>query len=366
MPYKMSKRDHRSSRGSSTTRNGRDTRGQNKPHSSPYGESLDDRLSRLKKVVTALEAQVEKRNLRKLQPAKGEVIQQPKIEKATAQLSKKERYQTKPIPSYKPKEEWTVVKGRRSSVGARKQKSVGMCEGSMIPSSSMGALPCNTSPLRPASPAKQSTKPAPIGGKPSGAASVPQKPGVVQAKSTAATNAASVRPSKSRHGYQLDHTKLMKKVAIEAEGAIDDAADKPVFRETRTTVDKAKVKTWREKQVERKRKTFVANDLYWYMRMEFLFEVRNKDTLKRMKMKAKQFMSNHDMNGITLEAQYLVVIETIRAVMEISSEEEGLRQGLRSEDGAELRRKHAALHEKGQVGRSWLGGIKMLPNTKPQ
>jgi hypothetical protein len=365
MPYKMSKRDRKLSRGSSTTRNGKGTPGPNRPRSSPYGESLDDRLARLKREVTYLEVQVEKRNLRKTS-AKGEVIQQPKIEKAPVQHPEKERFQTKPIPKFKPKEDWQVVKGRRSSVGERKQKSVGMCEGSMTHSSSMGALPCNTSPLRPASPSKQLMKLAPIGEEPNGVASVPQKPGVTQAKSTAATSAANVRPSKSRHGYQLDQTKLMKKVTIEAEGAIDDAADKPVFRETRTSISKTKVKTWREKQVERKRKTFVAEDLYWYMRMEFLFEVRNKDALRRMKMKAKQFMSNHDMNGLTLEAQYVLVIETIRAVMEISPEEEGLRQGLRSEDGVELRRKHAALHEKGQVGRSWFGSTKMLPGTKPQ
>jgi len=161
----------------------------------------------------------------------------------------------------------------------------------------------------------------------------------------------------------------MKLVEEGAVGRTDDEVDKAVLskeKHQRKPLSKPRVtfadhvivsgrpSRW-QRRLERNREVSVANDLYWFLRLEFLFVARTADTLRQMKAKARQFLMQHDMNGLTMQEQYCLVVETIRATMEISTEEENLRQGLKNPDSAELRAKHAALVTKGVVGNSWFG-----------
>lgn len=331
MPYKMSRRDHRSSQGNSRTRNGSGLHGPSRQNYSRYGDrprmTLEQRLTVAQRQVEYLQKQLG---------------------------SKKSRMETpKPEPP-------------SQSVVAKVAKPVGTSGGSMTRSSSMGGLPSNTSPLKPGSPRRPSTKRESFGGGPNGAKSATQTPATKSAASTPVSNATKPKQSKNRLGYRSDRTPLTKIVEESAIGAIDDAADKAVFREHTAEVKGIKVQSWAEKREARKRKAFVSTDLYWYLRVEFLFEARTKDILKRMKMKAKQFMSNHDMEGISLEYQFVLIVDTIRMVLEVHPKEEELRQGLRSSDGSEMREKHANLFDKGVVGNTWWGGSKKLPPPKVQ
>lgn len=264
-------------------------------------------------------------------------------------------YKAKPEPKQRPRSNTGVAKA------AKQEETSG---GFTTRSFSMGALPCDTSPLKRGSVKGSSTKLESIGEELSTVDGAIPGPVAEQVTSTPATAVSKPKQLKNRHGYRSVQTDLMKNVAEGAEGAIDDAMDKAVFRDGVIKVKGMKRMTMCERQEARNRKAFVSEDLYWFLRIEFLFEPRTKDVLKRMKMKAKQFMSNHDMNGFSLEYQFVLLVDTIRMVMEVHPKEEELRQGLKSVDGAELRKKQAALYNEGAAGASgWLGRF-TLPATK--
>jgi len=119
-----------------------------------------------------------------------------------------------------------------------------------------------------------------------------------------------------------------------------------------------------ERRVARRAFVDVDENLYWFLVSEFAFVPRTPDILRQMKAKAKQFLNLHDLNGISLKDQYIMVIGTISRAMFIPEQEMKLRQELKSDAAIEEMEKHAKLVKKGLMGRAMAGWAK--PYQLPQ
>jgi len=343
MPERTGQRDHKSSqRNFRGTPNGRNTQGRPRRTSlKSGGGTLEAKIQRLTSELESLKKALERR--KKVQRKPGPAIQ---IE---GQAGKQ------PTPT------------APSEVGEQ-VKPEGTSGGSMTRSLSMGATPRGTLPLRPTSTQKPQVRRESTGRKHNGA-----KPAGTGAEKAAKENGGAKvveekKMSKRRHGYRSDQTDRMKAVEESAIKAVDDQTDKPVLSDNKHNMKPTKkavtffghqVWSGREARLnrrkERHREVEVSTDLYWYLRLEFLFVPRTADSLRQMKSKAKQFLSLHDTNGMSLQEQFSITLATIRAVMEISKEEEEMRQSLKNPGSQDLRTKHADLTTKGVVGESWFG-----------
>jgi len=191
--------------------------------------------------------------------------------------------------------------------------------------------------------------------------------------SVTVTDATRKKDLKRRAGYKSKTTPLCEMVAATAETAIDDAADKPVFNETSTLVDRKKKlrfyqvsEKFEKRYRERKEPREVFEELYWFLLFEFMFVPRTADLLRQMRAKAKQFFALHDMNGIPLARLYQMTVSTISRVMDVTQDEREAREALKNKVAGVERMKHAKLVTTGNAGNSGWGPFKrtcQLPVT---
>lgn len=161
---------------------------------------------------------------------------------------------------------------------------------------------------------------------------------------------------KRRPGYKFDRTlPIIKEVTWQARNAPDDAADKPVYVTDVNKQGPTKKKPVEERRAMRRAFVDVDENLYWFLVSEFAFVPRTPDILRQMKAKAKQFLNLHDLNGISLKEQYVMVIGSISRAMAVPEMEAKLRQELKNDDAIEEIEKQTEMIKNGVIGRA-LGG----------
>lgn len=327
-PYKTGRRGRRSSARESRIPTGSSSQGRNNSTCLTLGEATR-RVVKLEEALAKARARKEKLELERDQQ------KQPKV--------------GRPAPTA------PAVEPELSATGVVRSGA------SMIPSKSMGDLPSSTLPLKPIFLKRPSKKLATTGTQYSSVQTVEGGQDHISDQSGIVIDATPKSVLKNRPGYRSEPTPLVARVEASVGGHKDDGVDKPVFRETSKLVGVAQRLTYCERQAARKCPSLVAEDLYWHLRLEFLFEERSAANMRRMKMKAKQFLSLHDLNGLSLEYQYTLVLGTIQAVMDIDPLESKLRQHLKNPEAQEERLKHAKLTT-GVVGRAWFGRKFNLPD----
>lgn len=161
---------------------------------------------------------------------------------------------------------------------------------------------------------------------------------------------------KRRPGYRSGPTILMDEITRKAVEAIDDAADKPVLNEATESISKPKKLGWAARNRARKEGKEVFSDLYWHLKLQSFMEPKDLTTAKRMKMKALQFLGDHDLNGLSLEYRYKRLASTLAAVMEVSLEEQEFLASLSSRTGEGLRQEYNEFVTNGKIAGTGLFG----------
>jgi len=161
---------------------------------------------------------------------------------------------------------------------------------------------------------------------------------------------------KRRPGYRSGQTTLMDEITRKAVEAIDDAVDKPVLNEITERVPKPKKLGWAARNRARTEGKEVFSDLYWHLKLQSFMEPKDLTTAKRMKMKAMQFLGDHDLNGLSLEYRYKRLASTLAAVMEVSMEEQEFLASLSSRTGEGLRQEYNEFVTGGKIAGTGLFG----------